>query len=79
VNPEKTKYILMSHYYNAGQKHSIKIVNRSFEDVAKFKHLGATLTDQNYMHKEITSTLNSGNACYHSVQRLCLPACCPGM
>jgi hypothetical protein len=54
VNPEKTKYMLISHYQKAGQKHSIKIANRSFEDVAKFKYLGATLTD----------------ACYHSVQSL---------
>jgi hypothetical protein len=70
VNQEKTKYMLMSHSQNTGQKHTIKIVNRSFEDVAEFKYLGTTLTDQNHMHKEITSRLNSGNACYHSVQSL---------
>jgi hypothetical protein len=70
VNPEKTKYMLMSHSQKIGQKHSIKIANRSFEDVAKFRHLGTTLTDQNYMHEEIKSRLNSGNACYHSVQSL---------
>jgi hypothetical protein len=46
VNPEKTKYMLISHQ-KAGQKHSIKIVNRSCEDVVKFKYLGTTLTDQN--------------------------------
>jgi coproporphyrinogen III oxidase-like Fe-S oxidoreductase len=37
VNPGKTKYMLMLHCKKAGQKHSIKIANRSFEDVAKFK------------------------------------------
>jgi hypothetical protein len=38
--------------------------------VAKFRYLGTTLTDQNHMHEEIKSELNSGNACYHSVQSL---------
>jgi hypothetical protein len=70
VNPEKTKYMLMSRSQKTGQKRSIKIVNRSCEDVAKFKYLGTTLTDQNCMHEEIKSRLNSGNACYHLVQNL---------
>jgi hypothetical protein len=63
VNPEKTKYMLMSR----SQKTGLKIANRSFEGVAKFKHLGTTLTDENCIHEEIKSTPNSGNACYHSV------------
>jgi hypothetical protein len=37
VNPEKTKCMLMSCSQKIGQKQSIKIANRSFEDVAKFK------------------------------------------
>jgi glycerol-3-phosphate O-acyltransferase len=73
VNPEKTKCILISHSQKIGQRHSIKIANRSFEDVAKFKNLGTTLTDQNCMHKEIKSRLNSGDTCYHSVQSSVLP------
>jgi ribosomal protein S2 len=70
VNPEKTKYMLISRNQKTGQKHSIKIANRSFEYVTKFRYLGTTLTDQNCIHEEIKSRLNSGNACYHSVQSL---------
>jgi hypothetical protein len=70
VNPKKSTYMLMSRSQRIGQKHSINIVNRSFEDVAKFKYLEMTLTDQNCMHEKINSRLNSGNACYHSVQSL---------
>jgi hypothetical protein len=69
ADDEKTKHMLMSRK-EAGQKHGIKIANRSFEGVAKFKYLVTKLTDQNYMNKEIKSRLNSGNACYHSVQSL---------
>jgi hypothetical protein len=61
--------MIVSRCQKAGQRQSIKIVNRSFEDVENFKYLGTTLTDQNCIHEEIKkSRLNSGNACYHSVQ-----------
>ena len=35
-----------------------------------FQYLGTTLTNQNSIPEEITSRLKSGNACYHSVQKL---------
>jgi hypothetical protein len=69
VNLEKTKYISMSRSQNIGQKYSIKMGNRSFQDM-KFKCLGTTLTEQNCMHEQIKSFVNSGYACYHSVQSL---------
>jgi hypothetical protein len=72
-NPEKTKYMLVSMCQKAGQRKSIKIGNRSFESVAKFKYLGTTLTDQNCIYEEIKSRLNSGNACYHSIQSFVIP------
>jgi hypothetical protein len=68
VDQEETKYMLMSHSQKIGQKHSMKIANRSFEDVEKFKYLGTARTNQNCMHDEIKSRLNSGNACYHFFQ-----------
>jgi hypothetical protein len=70
VNPEKTKYMLMSRIQTIGKKHSLKIANRSLEDVVKFIYLGTTLKDQNCMHEEIKSRVNSRNACNHSVQSL---------
>jgi hypothetical protein len=65
---EKTKYMLLSHHQNAGQNRDIKIANRSFENVSQFEYLGTTVTNQNLIQKEIKRRLNSGIACYHSVQ-----------
>jgi hypothetical protein len=62
-----------SHCQKAGQRQSIKIANRSFEDVKKLKYFGTALTDQNCIHEEINSRLNLGNASYHSVQSLVIP------
>jgi hypothetical protein len=67
VNLEKSKYRLMPCHQKTGRKHIVKIATRSFEDVAKFKYLRTAVTDQNCMHKEMESRLNSGNAWYHSV------------
>jgi hypothetical protein len=36
----------MYYHQNAGQVHNIKIANRLFENVAKFKFLLAAVTDQ---------------------------------
>jgi hypothetical protein len=62
--------MIVSRYPNSEQNQNIRIANESFEKVAKFKYLGTTLTNQNDIHDEITSRLNSGNACYHSVQNI---------
>jgi hypothetical protein len=44
--------MLVSRCQKAGHGQSIKIGNRSVEDVAKFKYLG-TITDQNYIHERL--------------------------
>jgi hypothetical protein len=65
INAEKTKYMIMSRHPNSGQNQNIRITNESFENVAKFKYLGTTLTNQGVILDEIESRLNSGNACYY--------------
>jgi hypothetical protein len=62
--------MIMSRHPNSGQNHNIRIDNESFENVEKCKYLGTTLTNQNDIHDEIKSRINSGNACYYSVQNL---------
>jgi hypothetical protein len=70
IDAEKTKYMIMSCHPDSGQIQDVRIANESFENVAKFKYLGMTLTNKNNIHDEIKSKLNSGNAYYYSVQNL---------
>ena len=48
----------------------MKIDNSSFERVEEFKHLGTTITNQNFIQEEIKTRLMSGDACYCLVQYL---------
>ncbi|KAJ4450520.1 hypothetical protein ANN_01947 [Periplaneta americana] len=70
VNPEKTKYMIMSRDQNIVRNGNIKIGDLSFEEVEKFKYLGATVTNINDNREEIKSRINMGNACYYSVEKL---------
>jgi hypothetical protein len=69
INTQKTKYMLSCHH-NEGKNQNTKTDNKSFENVAKFKYLQMTVANQNFIHEEIKSRLNLGNACFHSVQNL---------
>ncbi|KAJ4450362.1 hypothetical protein ANN_01783 [Periplaneta americana] len=70
VNPEKTKYMIMSRDQNIVRNGNIKIGDLSFEGVEKFKYLGATVTNINDTREEIKRRINMGNACYYSVEKL---------
>jgi hypothetical protein len=62
--------MLLSRHQNVGQNRDVKIAKSSFENVSQFKYLGTTVTNQNFIQDYIKRILNSGNACYHSVQNL---------
>jgi hypothetical protein len=70
TNAEKTKYMIMSCHPTSGQNPNIRTTKESFENVAKFKYLWMTLTNQNDIRNKIKSILNSGNTYYHSDQNL---------
>jgi hypothetical protein len=60
INAEKSKYVIISRHPKSGQNQNIRIGNESFENLKKFRYFG---TNQNDIHDEIKSRLNSGNAC----------------
>jgi hypothetical protein len=45
VNTEKTKYMLLSYHQNAVQSYDIKIANRCFGNMEKFKYFGTAITN----------------------------------
>jgi ribosomal protein S2 len=55
--------MLVSRHQNAGQNYDIKIAaNRCLENVAQFRYLGTTITNQNLIQEDIKNRLNLGNA-----------------
>jgi hypothetical protein len=62
--------MIMSRHHSCGQNQNIRIANESFENLAKFKYLETTLTNQKIILHEIQNILNSVNSCYHSIQNL---------
>jgi hypothetical protein len=70
VNAEKAKYTSLSLHQSAGENYNIIMANGSSENVAQFKYLGTTLTNQNLIQEQIKWKLIAGNACCHSVQNL---------
>jgi hypothetical protein len=70
INVDKTKYTLLYRHQNTSENRDIKIGKKSFQNASQFKYLGTTVTNHKLIQEEIKMRLNSGNACYHSVQNL---------
>jgi hypothetical protein len=62
--------MLLSRHNNTGQTHDMEAANGTFENVARFRYLETTVTNQNLIHEEIKRRSNSGSSCYNSVQNL---------
>ncbi|KAJ4439144.1 hypothetical protein ANN_15101 [Periplaneta americana] len=60
----------MSRDQNIVRNGTITVGDLSFEEVEKFKYLGATVTNINDTREEIKRRINMGNACYYSVEKL---------
>jgi hypothetical protein len=60
--------MLLFRHQNAGQSYDIKITKRCFENMAKFRYLGTTITNQNLIQEKIKRRLNSGNGCIKEVE-----------
>jgi hypothetical protein len=49
----QVQYVSLFCHQNARQNHDIKMANRQSENMAKYKRLGMTVTNQNCTHEEI--------------------------
>jgi hypothetical protein len=76
VSAEKITYMIMSRDQNAGQNHSIKTGNNSFERVEQFKYSGTTLTNQNHINEEIKN-IDVKECLLSFSEESCLPLCYP--
>jgi hypothetical protein len=70
VIAEKTKCMSLPRHQNAEQNQNMKIGDRSFENIGRFKYLGTTVKYQNLIQEKIKRRLTSGKACCHSDQKL---------
>ncbi|KAJ4451220.1 hypothetical protein ANN_02680 [Periplaneta americana] len=62
--------MIMSRDQNIVRNGTIKVGDLYFDEVEKFKYVGATVTNINDTWEQIKRRINMGNACSYSVQKL---------
>jgi ribosomal protein S2 len=67
VTTENTKRMLLSRHHSAVRNHDVKIAKRCSENVAQFRYLGTTVTNQNIIQEEIKRSLITSNAVHFRV------------
>jgi hypothetical protein len=55
----------MTRHHNTGENNTVIIVSKFFQNEAKLKYFGTTVTNQNCLHEEMKSRVNSGNIFYN--------------
>jgi hypothetical protein len=74
-NTDTSEYMFLSHGQTVGQNHYIKVAIKSFENVAEFKYLGTTVTNQNCITKKLGADLTQGMLATMQLRIFCLPGC----
>jgi hypothetical protein len=67
--------MVVSRHQDVGQNHNLLIANKAFENMAKFKYLGTSVTKLRSRRNEMR--LNSWNYGYDSVEISNLPSSSP--
>jgi hypothetical protein len=61
----------VSRHQNVGQNYNLFMANKSFGNVAKFRNLRTTATNQSRIQEDIKNMLNMADACYHLFSVFC--------